>query len=402
MARGRKLLRWCSALLLGAVACATPALWGLSPAAAPQGSGTEFAAVRRTWPTEGNAFERWLQQTLVPGRTTQDEVIGIFGRAHFNLDRPARDGVTSIEYDLRKLGVHSGGRYLVFDFNRGRRLLLWYDPAHLSVCGFCPHVFADDGRWRLEGKALSGCVGAEREGTDTLLLPRLTTRDGRLRVRLVNLAPEVEYIDHAALGRVALAAGEELDTDRTGRPFVWVPTREVHRPPLGDAVPLGGTGSGRVLVLEVRNTAGFEAVMRAHLLEGAPEPRASLEAAFDDGSVQVVRPVGTKFLRRVVLPVPRQARGVRLRCAGALWQVPRLWVGRGRDAEATAVWLAVGSASGPVPNAASLLRKCDGQRLRLAPMEAVELTFPAVKAGRCGFVLRTSGYYDFLPSLDAL
>jgi hypothetical protein len=351
--------------------------------------------VRRTWPTEGNDFERWLQQTLVPGRTTQDEVIGTFGRAHFNLDRPARDGVTSIEYDLRKLGVRGGGRYLVFDFNRGRRLLLWYDPAHLSVCGFCPHVFADDGRWRLEGKALAGCVGAEREGTDTLLLPRLTARDGRLRVRLVNLAPEVEYIDHVTLGYVALDAGEELDTDRTGRPFVWVPTREVHRPPLGDAVPLGGTGSGRVLVLEVRNTAAFEAVMRAHLLEGAPEPRASLEAEFDDGSVQGVRPVGTKFLRRVVLPVPRQARGVRLRCAGALWQVPRLWVGLGRDAEAAAVWLTAASASGPSGPVAGLLREQDGQRLRLGPMQSAELTFPAADAGRCGFVLRMFGYYDF-------
>jgi hypothetical protein len=399
MAQHHRWLRCGPTLLLGAVACGATALGGLSPPGAPHESGPEFAAVRRTWPTEGKAFEKWLRQTLVPGRTTQNEVIAIFGRGYIDLDRPARDSITSIEYDLRKLRVRGGGRYLVLDFTPGRRLLRWYDPAHLSICGFCPHVFADDGRWRLEGKALAGCVGAEREGTDTLLLPRLTARDGRLRVRLVNLAPEVEYIDHAALGCVPLSPGEEMDTDRTGRPFAWAPTREVPLPPLGDAVPLGGPGEGRVLVLEVRNTSAFEAVMRAHLLEGAPAPPASLKAEFDDGSVQAVQPVGTKFLRRGVLTVPRQARGVRLRCTGALWQVPRLWVGRGRDAEAAAVWLAAESASGPAGPVAPLLREQDGRRLRLAPTQAAELTFrapgAAEGAARWGYVLRTSGYYEF-------
>jgi hypothetical protein len=400
MAQHHRWLRCCPALLLGAAACGATALGGLSPPGAPHESGPEVAAVRRTWPTEGKAFESWLRQTLLPGRTSQNEVIAIFGRGYIDLDRPARDDTTSIQYDLRRLRVRGSGRYLVLDFTPGRRLLRWYDPAHLSVCGFCPHVFADDGRWRLEGKALAGCVGAQREGTDTLLLPRLTARDGRLRVRLVNLAPEVEYIDHAALGCMPLAGGEELDTDCAGRPFVWAPTREVCQPSLGDTVPLGTLGAGRVLVLEVRNTAAFEAVMRAHLLEGAPAPLASLEAEFDDGSAQVVQPVGTKFLRRVVLTVPRQARGVRLRCAGPLWQVPRLWVGRG--AEVAAVWLTADSASGPDPDAASLLRKQDCQRLRLGPLEAVELSFaaPSVADGekRRGYVLRMAGYYDFLPA----
>ncbi len=358
--------------------------------------------MRRAWPTEGGAFERWLRTALVPGRTTRDDVIGMFGRGYLDLDRPVRDGVTSIEYDLRKLGTRGRGRYLVFDFDRGRRMLRYYDPSHLEICGFCPHVFADDGHWRLEGKALAGCVGAAREGTDTLLLPRLAVRDGRLLVRLVNLAPEVEYLDHAALGCVALAPGEELDTDRTGLPFVWSPTRELPQPPLGQAVPLGAPGVGRVLVLELRNTAAFEAVTRAHLLEGAPEPRASLQAEFDDGSAQVVRPVGTKFLRRVVLPTPPQARAVRLGCAGALWQVPRLWVGRGHDAAAVAVWLTAESASGPAGSVVELLREQDGRRLRLGPTQSAELIFraPAAEGGRkrWGYVLRVSGYYDFLPS----
>ena len=166
MARSRRLLRCCPALLLGAVACGAPALGGLSSPPAPRQNRPESAAVRRTWPAEGGAFERWLRQTFVPGRTTQDEVIGIFGRGYIDLDRPVRDGVISFEYDLRKLGVRGLGWYLVFDFTPGRRLLRWYDPMHLGICGFCPHVFADDGRWRLEGKALAGCVGAGREGTD--------------------------------------------------------------------------------------------------------------------------------------------------------------------------------------------------------------------------------------------
>jgi hypothetical protein len=338
-----------------------------------------------------------MDQTFLRGGTTRQEIVGIFGPWYRNLDRPLhRDGVVAIEYDLPGLGVQPGQNReetLSFEFD-GKDRLLDYGFVY-AICGFCPHVFADDGAWRLEGKLLAGCVGRGREGTDTLLLPRAAARQGKVRVQLANLAPEVEYIDAVALGCLSLAAGEELDADAAGRAFVWKPTRTILGPPGDGRVSLDGPRQGRVLVLEVRNTTAFEKAMRGHLLGGAAEPAGTaLALRFDDGGARTIPPVGTKFLRRVVVPVPPRAGGVRLEAGNPLWLVRRLWVGSGRSAEAEVRWRAPGGE-------ASLLRQRDGRRLRLDPMQRAVVTFDAPDApggaARRGYLLRMTGYYDFLP-----
>lgn len=364
-----------------------PGIWGAGP---PSPEGME---VRRDYPRESAALEKWLKQNVIPGLATRQEIIAIFGHRYVNLDRPRRDGIVTLQYDLRSLGVRGWEEYLLVDFDADQHVLS-YCSFSLSVCGFCPHVFADGGAWRLEGKLLAGCVGKEREGVDTLLLPRATTRGGRVRVLLANLAPEVEFIDRVALGCVNLAAGEELDTDVSGRPFTWTPTRafpdarEEER-----CISLDGPAAGRVLVLEVRNTTAFEAAMRGHLLGGGPEPAGTkLALHFDGGAGLALPPVGTKFLRRVVVPVPPGAHAVRVP-ANPFWTVRRLWVGVGRAAEAR--WY---TPAGSGTNT-DLLREADGRRLRLGPAEKTILTFEVPKpAGpaRLGFLLRMSGYYEFL------
>src|SRR5262249_28951447 len=154
-------------------------------------------------------------------------------------------------------------QWIVLDFDTKTDRLLRKGTKEVSggICGFCPHVFAADAHgWRLEGKLLAGCVGEAAEGTDTLLLPRATAAGGVVRVRLCNLAQEIEYLDEARLGAVRLARDEELDVGNDGRPFVWLPSRELRTE---GAVPaeirLPANAPNRVLVLEVRNTSAFEA-----------------------------------------------------------------------------------------------------------------------------------------------
>jgi hypothetical protein len=213
-------------------------------------------------------------------------------------------------------------------------------------------------------------------------------------VLLANLAPEVEFIDSVALGYVRLDAREELDTDASGRPFAWTPARTL--PDTGDterSVSLDGAAAGRVVVVEVRNTTAFETAMRGHLLDGTPEPvGTALAVGFDDGSFFALPPVGTKFLRRVVVPAPPGACAVWVP-ANPFWTVRRLWVGAGRAAEVH--WCKpVGSDA-----AADLVWEPDDRRLRLGPAEEAVLTFdvpePAGPA-RVGYLLTMSGYYEFL------
>jgi hypothetical protein len=347
-------------------------------------------ATLRTYPKQYADFVRWYQANFKPGKTYQAEVIAVLGRRYKDLDRPARDGIRTIEYHLADLGIsvpvpglnRTSTQWLVLDFDTRTNRLIKKGTREISgpICGFCPHVFALDAvGWRLEGKLLAGCVGASAEGTDTLLLPRATSREGTVRVRLANLAPEIEYLHDALLGAVRLEAGEELDLADDGRPFVWTSERELRDAPAVVRVP--GSGAGRVLVLEVRNTSAFEVAIRAHLLDGGPSVAATLTVTFDDGTTQTVRPVGTKFLRRVVVPVPAGAGYASLEMPGSYWLVRRAWTGSGRCAEEEALWRR--------PSA-------DVDRWQLGPDEAVNLTFPAPEGGRWGYVLRLAGYYEFL------
>jgi hypothetical protein len=355
-------------------------------------------------------LDGWMAENLIRGQTTEAEV-----RAYFsglsedfeNLDRPPRDGVLTIQFRL--WGNWQNGENLVFDFDSRTGILQdWHTSGW--ICGFCPHVLADDGRWRLEGKMLAGRIGAHREGPDTLLLPRLVPRGRRLGVRLANWAPETEHIDQVQLGVVPCDPGWEVDMDGEGRPYVWQETRpiDVESPPGGVSrdrreLALGEPAAGRVVVLEARNTGEFERVMRkAVLTPGAPWPPAELALRFDDGAGQELQPVGTKFLRRVVVPVPPGARSLHVSAPCDLWLVRRAWLGQGRPAQGVA-WLSATEATGP-EDAAGLLRGRDGRRLVLAPIQEVDLSFvapetdPENQAHR--FVLRMWGYYELLPPAD--
>src|SRR5262249_26078431 len=137
-------------------------------------------------------FERWMAKNVVRGRTTEREIVAHFGKTFSNLDRPKRDDIRTITYDL--YGDWFDGGCVAFDFDSRSGIL---QDWHIScwICGFCPHILANDGRWRLEGKMLANRIGVDREGPDTLLLPRLVPQNQRLTIRLANWAPETEYFD---------------------------------------------------------------------------------------------------------------------------------------------------------------------------------------------------------------
>jgi hypothetical protein len=171
-----------------------------------------------------HSFESWMAKIAVRSRTTRADIVACFGKNQQDLDRPPRDGIQTMEYLLYGDGVVQG-EYVVFDFDPETGILQdWHTSSW--ICGFCPHILASDGQWRLEGKMLAGRVGPSREGPDTLLLPRLVPRDQALRIRLANWAPEMEYIDQVQLGVVPCDCGWEVDMDGEGQPNVW---KEMHR-----------------------------------------------------------------------------------------------------------------------------------------------------------------------------
>lgn len=215
---------------------------------------------------------------------------------------------------------------------------------------------------------LAGCVGANRKGTDVLPLPRLVGRAGRLRVRVSNLAPEKERRGDV----VGFVAG----------------SGEAARP--------------HVLVIKVRNTATFEAVMRRALPRGALGVAPGSRVRFGESPDVVLKPVGTKFLRRVVVPVPRGAHSATLTAPTDLWFVPRIWIGAGRAVDAEVTWRSPAGAMDPDSRAVRLLVKADREGLRLEPMRKVDLVFKAgdapAPATRPGYVLEMRGYDEFLPA----
>ncbi len=135
--------------------------------------------------------------------------------------------------------------------------------------------------------------------------------------------------------------------------------------------------------------------MRTAFIEHAGEPRqAALTVLFDRSNAAHVQPVGTKFLRRVVIPVPRETRTVTLTMQGDLWSVRRLWIGARRQPRQPPLWR---GPSGPL--APPELKELDGQRLCLGPNDEVVLEFaasqPPAPEQRVGHVLRVWGYYVF-------
>jgi len=54
-----------------------------------------------------------------------------------------------------------------------------------------------------------------------------------------------------------------------------------------------------------------------------------------DGGCQELLPVGTKFLRRIVVPVSPTARALQIRAPHDMWLVRRAWLGQGQVAQNT-------------------------------------------------------------------
>src|SRR5262249_15558740 len=159
----------------------------------------------------------------------------------------------------------------------------------------------------------------------------------RLRIRLANWAPEKEYLDQAQLGAVPCEPGYEVDTDAAGRLYVWKEMRPLEMAPVREGLTrgvwtlsLGKPETGRVIVLEFRNTGAFEMAMRQAISRRAgPWPPANLTLRFGNGTNQELQPVGTKFLRRIVVPIPAKARVLQVRTPGNMWWVRRAWLGQG-------------------------------------------------------------------------
>jgi hypothetical protein len=361
-------------------------------------------ACSETWIQARSRLDDWMARNVVRRQTTKTDILTWFGTEYHDLDRPQRDKVRTIEYWLYGEWTNEG--YLVLDFDPHMKILQDWHVAE-SICGFCPHILADDGQWRLEGKMLAGRIGSSREGADTLLLPRLAPQNRSLHIRLANWAPETEYLDQVQLGTVPCKPDYEVDMDGEGRIYVWKETRNVEIVPIREgagrdewALALGRLESGRVIVLEARNTGEFETAMRkAVFTPGAPWPPADLTLRFDDGTRQELRPVGTKFLRRIVVPVPPSARRLQISAPSKTWFVRRAWLGQGEVAR-DVVWLSATDASGVEADALRLLRDRDKHRLVLAPRQEVDLGFvaPATDAENSHhrFVLRLWGYYEFL------
>ena len=340
----------------------------------------------------------WLAENLTRGESTKKEVLAIFGepgrsgtRLPSHLDRPERDDVAVYQYYLWH---HDGANWgcLVIHFDSKTDVLLDWEISH-SICGYCPHVFAFDEQWRLEGKMLAGSVGKQKTGVDTLLLPRLTVRGNSLFVKLSNLAPEVDHVTEASLAAVFLNKGEELDISAAGNLVVWRPQRQlpVEFPPAANGASAitvdfdPKTGSD-VIVLEVRNTFAFETAMRRLFLEGKKEVlKTTLTLDFGWNRLVEIQPVGTKFLRRIVVAVPERTTGVTLRAEGDFWYTRRLWLGTDGSYEHVTAWQ----------------EPMDARPISLLPMEDTVLAFHGHRdtedsTKRMGYALRIRGYYDFV------
>lgn len=386
-------------LLVGFLSCVTLFLQvSCSPSSDTEAPVTAILKPLREGRTPENpdveAFKTWFARTVSKRKTTRAEVTAILGPHARNLDRPDRDGVKTYEYFLGPPGNSGRWYYLVVDFDASTDVLLDWGIS-CWICGYCPHVYARDhtGSWRLEGKLLAGCVGHRNAGTDVLVLPRLAGRGRDIRVMLANSAPEIEILERPELASVSLQDGEELDVTADGKLAVWKPLKE-------SPVGLRSDGSGHVTatividrglkpdvaVLELKNTARFEAAMRNRILAGRNDfPSACLAVRHGGQRTHVVRPVGTKFLRRVVVPLSGKATQIELSAQEGLWFIRRLWFGSLRRHPLPVRW-----------RPARGVTHC-----RLEPMTHRILRFPPPedhgRGQRLGHALRLHGYYEFLP-----
>lgn len=351
-----------------------------------------------------DAIHEWMEKHTAIGVMTGRQLCVLFGAESMNLDRPERDQIETIQFEIG--GDKANLVYIVCDLDPATQTLLRWQISR-AICGFCPHVLAHDGRWRLEGKMLAGRVGAHRAGVDTLVLPRLTAgRDG-LAIQIANWAPEIEHIDEVRLGTVALERDEALDVDFDGTPFVWTARREVPvAAPRSGAGPIviecNQTVGENLIVLEVRNTAEFESAMRSYYLAGGPLPQGmALDLVPNTGERLALAPVGTKFFRRIVVPFRDDVSRVTIDVANPLWFVRRMWIGSGRLAD-DVHWQAASHVSRADGSLRQTRPQWNGEAIELQPGDEMTLTFPTPTSpsgsSRPAYLLRMHGYYEFLSS----
>jgi hypothetical protein len=84
------------------------------------------AEVRRDYPRNCAAFKGWLEDAIVPGRTTLADVIATFGPRFRPLDRPRREGVFGLQYRMAALGVRCWEDFLAFEFDANSRVVDHY------------------------------------------------------------------------------------------------------------------------------------------------------------------------------------------------------------------------------------------------------------------------------------
>jgi hypothetical protein len=125
MPRSRRSSRSSLGLLLAGLGGAAGAVWpgGMRGATFPD---PVRAEVRRDYPRECGAFKGWLDQSIIPGRTTLPGVIASFGPRFRPLDRPRRDGAFGLQYLTADLGVRCWEDYLVFEFDADSRVVDHY------------------------------------------------------------------------------------------------------------------------------------------------------------------------------------------------------------------------------------------------------------------------------------
>ncbi|HYV35282.1 MAG TPA: hypothetical protein VE988_06235 [Gemmataceae bacterium] len=353
----------------------------------------------------------WLNANFIPGKTTLTDVESLMGNKYLNLDRPDRDDVLTVQFSLDDVA----GRKIILDFTRLQKsesspidgiFNAKNDPRVLEkgfefgfqICGFCPHILVDADGWRLDGKMLAGAIGERRESVDTLVLPRAHARQGKVQVKLANWAPEIEILDQVELGVVAAQPGEQLDFDGNGGAYLW---RENQTIPCSAPKTRGGrdywrlklaSGQGSaVLVLELRNTEMFQDTAKQSYLRDE-EPQADLIV---EGLNNIaIKPIGTKFFRRVVIPVSAGVSEIRLSSPAGMWWVRRAWEGSGKSA--SMCWVSPSQNN----SAAAALQNRDGRRLRLMPHEETEMSFclphDQKQNNNLKLALRLCGYYEFL------
>jgi hypothetical protein len=114
----------CVALLLGL-------LTGASAARADDSGAAVDASLCRSYPRRLEELEKWLKREMIPGQTTPDEVVAIFGRRYYHpsvgrVGQGLVNDPSAYGYPLDRLGIKAAPRdhAIVFRFDsRSGKLL---------------------------------------------------------------------------------------------------------------------------------------------------------------------------------------------------------------------------------------------------------------------------------------